>query len=705
MIQNIALSSENNTPGCILSIDQSKAFDSVRHDYLTEVLEFFGFGPNMIRMVMTACTGRNACIIAEDGNYTRIFNLGIGTAQGDCPSPTLFILCVQVLIFKLEMDPSIRPLPGLPDVTNIEVNNNDIFYLESNRQTNKVEGFADDISSGIEQSPECLATVKLVLEQFCTLSGLKSNADKTCLMPIGGNETVTEEIRGIGFSVVEQIPLLGITIDRELNCLNVVHNLTIQKIFSIVNYWNNFRLSLPGRIAVAKTLLYSQIGYLGCIITPTKEQVKTIERLVFNFVKGPLNIAMNRMCLPVTLGGIGLFDIKDYVTALQATWVKRAAQSSRDCWRADLYTLGAGSPLTINPTEINKPTNPILHNIATSWQNFLTNFSALNGNYLKSRVFNNPLIKCGVTNNRLIDREVLRQNQPINLTAFGKLKVCDFFDNDGFKNLDTLNREYNIGFNHLTHFRLGLILTNFKNNFKPTNTGVRLLSIEVETFLNNFKKGSKPLRKAMELKKSATKKATDIRSVHTYFRLIDMEMEDEPFIQTANKWWDFHALPNNVREFLFKFRNNYLPLNTRVSNFVENIDRSCTFCNLTNIHPVQEETFLHLFFDCNHTQSLMSCFIADILYEFRNMSNDEKKVFFLKEEQPNEIFSNYFILMAKFLFLFLLWDSKTKKRLYSWLTMKNDLFYMLCSMQLYGSYTVIQLSYTGQQSQVKYKIC
>ena len=230
----------------------------------------------MIRMVMTACTGRNACIISEDGNYTRNFNLGIGTAQGDCPSPTLFTFCVQVLIFKLELDPAVRPLPGLPGITNIPVEDSDIFYLESNRQTNKIEGFADDISAGTEQTIDCLSAVKLILQEFCRLSGLQSNADKTCLMPIRGIETITDDIRGLGFSIVDRIPLLGITIDRELHCLATVHNLTIQKIFSIINFWNCFRLTLPGRIAVAKTLLYSQIGYLGCIFTPIKEQISTI---------------------------------------------------------------------------------------------------------------------------------------------------------------------------------------------------------------------------------------------------------------------------------------------------------------------------------------------------------------------------------------------------------------------------------------------
>jgi hypothetical protein len=45
VIEMIAHCREYNIPGAILSIDQSKAFDSMSHLYMHSVYEFFGFGP------------------------------------------------------------------------------------------------------------------------------------------------------------------------------------------------------------------------------------------------------------------------------------------------------------------------------------------------------------------------------------------------------------------------------------------------------------------------------------------------------------------------------------------------------------------------------------------------------------------------------------------------------------------------------------
>ena len=200
-----------------------------------------------------------------------------------------------------------------------------------------------------------------------------------------------DPIRDLGFDIVNCLTLLGVKIDSQLECLKTAHNNTIRKLYSIVRFWSRFHLSLPGRISIAKTLLYSQLGYTGCIISPTKEQTKTIENIIFGYVKSGLNIAKNRMTLPPKLGGLGLFDIIEYITALQVTWCKRVLISTRDCWRVDIVAKGKGSVITINPNEISAVTDPILNNIALSWEKFTKAYYSININYLLSKVLNNPL--------------------------------------------------------------------------------------------------------------------------------------------------------------------------------------------------------------------------------------------------------------------------------------------------------------------------
>jgi hypothetical protein len=86
VIENIAHCKKNNISACILSIDQSKAFDSVSHLYMREVYRFFGFGSDFIRIIETLCNNRTACITFDDGTLSEPFDLGRGE-QGEGTYP------------------------------------------------------------------------------------------------------------------------------------------------------------------------------------------------------------------------------------------------------------------------------------------------------------------------------------------------------------------------------------------------------------------------------------------------------------------------------------------------------------------------------------------------------------------------------------------------------------------------------------------
>ena len=291
----------------------AKAFDSISHSYLSDVLRFFGFGPNFIKMILTATTNRNACIIKPDGSYTNRFELERGNAQGDCPSPLLFNLCVQILLFKLDLDPQIEtynpPHPNRP-ITRVR---NPNFLHESNRETSRANAFADDASCITLPTFESLNAIKSALDVFASLSGLTCNVEKSTLLIVGLQGPVPNTIVNLGFKVVNNFKILGFTIDAALQTLHLSHNTTIKKMTAITNYWSRFRLSLPGRILIAKTFLYAQIGYTSSIITPTKEQETTFSNIIFGFVNNNSNIAKNRLTAPPAYGGIGLFNINDYI--------------------------------------------------------------------------------------------------------------------------------------------------------------------------------------------------------------------------------------------------------------------------------------------------------------------------------------------------------------------------------------------------------
>jgi hypothetical protein len=88
--------------GCgIMCVDFKKAFDSVEHDAIKKVLEFFNFGEYMVGMVMTLINDRKARVIVEDG-YSQTLKIARGTPQGDRSSPYIFIIVMEVLLMKIK---------------------------------------------------------------------------------------------------------------------------------------------------------------------------------------------------------------------------------------------------------------------------------------------------------------------------------------------------------------------------------------------------------------------------------------------------------------------------------------------------------------------------------------------------------------------------------------------------------------------------
>jgi hypothetical protein len=105
ILETIDYCKRHNKSGALVSIDQSKAFDSVSHCYMSKVYKFFDFGPRIQNWLKSIGTGRSACIILGPGEVSAPFELNKGHAQGDSPSPLLYNFAAQILLFKIELDP------------------------------------------------------------------------------------------------------------------------------------------------------------------------------------------------------------------------------------------------------------------------------------------------------------------------------------------------------------------------------------------------------------------------------------------------------------------------------------------------------------------------------------------------------------------------------------------------------------------------
>ena len=77
--------------GLLLTIDIEKAFDSVDHRVLINVLKTFGFEKNLIRWIRMLLKNEESCLI-NGGITTNYFKLERSTPQVDLISAYLFTL-------------------------------------------------------------------------------------------------------------------------------------------------------------------------------------------------------------------------------------------------------------------------------------------------------------------------------------------------------------------------------------------------------------------------------------------------------------------------------------------------------------------------------------------------------------------------------------------------------------------------------------
>ena len=193
---------------------------------------------------------------------------------------------MQILIFRIELDPSIEPVPRAPTAPILNPLLPEVFRFESGRETSKNEGLADNNTTITLINLGCLRSMKKILEDFYLVSGLVCNFEKTVIMPINQiNDLTVAHIQELGFTVANSFKLLGLNISRNLDNINEIYSELVTKINSLIIFWSRFRLTLPGRLTIMKTCLVSQLNYIGCFLPMPEETLAQLQGQINYFVK------------------------------------------------------------------------------------------------------------------------------------------------------------------------------------------------------------------------------------------------------------------------------------------------------------------------------------------------------------------------------------------------------------------------------------
>jgi hypothetical protein len=152
------------TPGMLLKLDLSKAFDKLSWDYMKSVLLAFGFASSWVDWILNLTSSAFFSILIN-GVPSRPFSPTRGIRQGDPLSPFLFIIMVEGLSHSIQDSIVDHTLVGLP--------------LHGIDPPVSHSQFVDDTlmmgSPMVQEAQKILS----ILQTFCDASGMDINKDKS----------------------------------------------------------------------------------------------------------------------------------------------------------------------------------------------------------------------------------------------------------------------------------------------------------------------------------------------------------------------------------------------------------------------------------------------------------------------------------------------------------------------------------------------
>jgi hypothetical protein len=292
----------------------------------------------------------------------------------------------------------------------------------------------------------------------------------------------------------------------------------------------------------------------------------------------------------------------------------------------------------------------------------------LHSNFTQALVINNRIFTRGPRDKNTLNYSYLELDETAHC-RLSQLKARDFFNVNGLKTKLELLFEFGINFTITGYARLCQCLNHYVRRLRPKNRNNGSSRDMCTEFL--------PLRNpGKKIRSWYTKKTRDGFKINqskffgTFHNLTQVTLPPDKILNSRISIWNTNGLTNRARTFLFKFYNNLLGLNTRLSHFVANQSRNYTFCSGT-VDPVPDETFLHLFIDCPVSMSLQNQFLSKYILLPNNLTRNQRLQLLLFGILPNMGQDNIFVALAILLFQLSIWEEKLRKKKPSFRTIEN----------------------------------
>ncbi|GKD96154.1 RNA-directed DNA polymerase, eukaryota, reverse transcriptase zinc-binding domain protein, partial [Tanacetum coccineum] len=534
-------------------VDFEKAFDSVRWDFIINILKKFGFGNRWCTWISNCLRSSRGSLLVN-GSPTSEFQFFKGLKQGDPISPFLFILVMESLHISFQRVVDAGLFTGIK--LNEETSISHLFY-------------ADDAIFMGQWCHKNIDVLKHVLDVFYRASGLHINVHKSKLMGITvDNSNIEQAVEKIGcMSLKMPFTYLGSKVGA-LMSRTIAWKEVIESLEARLSRWKIKTLSIGGRLTLLKAVLGSiPIFYMSLFKVP-KSVLQYLEGLRAKFFNGvddnskkPSWVSWNKVMAAKDSGGLGVASFFALNRALMCKWIWRFISQKNSLWARVISAIhGSDGKIGHNITQ----------NYPSIWLCIVQEIEKLKVRGIDILSFIKPI--CGDGSNTSFWSDAWR--------GAGKLKdlAPRLFLLEQFKDITVANKmsHENIDWSFRRHIRSGI--------------ESHQMSLLKER-LNGCSLSNSKDRWSWSLEGSGEFSVTSIR------RLIDAAYLPSSNVKT--RW--IREVPIKINILAWKVINDYLPSRFNMSRRgIEVNSISCPLCN----HMV--ETSRHLFFSCDFSAQIMS---------------------------------------------------------------------------------------------------
>ncbi|GJW76620.1 RNA-directed DNA polymerase, eukaryota [Tanacetum coccineum] len=305
-------------------VDFEKAYDSVRWDFLDDILNKFGFGHKW-RGWIRSCLYSSRGSIVVNGSPTEEFQFFKGLKQGDPLSPFLFILVMESLNISFQRVIDAGMFTGIKLCSTLNLSH--LFY-------------ADDVMFVGQWRESNISTLVNVLECFHRASGLKINMSKSKILGINVETAKIKQAAVQLGCLILNAPFtyLGAQVGGSMSRVHSWDEV-VGKVLARLSRWKMRTLSIGGRLTLIKSVLGSMPLFHMSIFKVPSSVLKRLESIRSRFFRGH-DIGSNKaawvkwsdVLAPKKLGGLGVSSLYALNRGLLFKWLWKFYAQATSLW-------------------------------------------------------------------------------------------------------------------------------------------------------------------------------------------------------------------------------------------------------------------------------------------------------------------------------------------------------------------------------------